>query len=119
MIEAYLRRLIEDAGLRQSIGANARRYIAETHDIKIGAASYLTFIREVIACRPRKQFLNGVANEITALGIRKTMKRSCEASLGKLQRSRTLIITEPRVVTSVCQAQLWQAARNRKRFTPP
>jgi len=69
MLEAYLRRLIEDAGLRQSIGANARRYIAEHHDIKIGATNYLTFIRKVIARRPRKQFLNVVANEITALGI--------------------------------------------------
>jgi SAM-dependent methyltransferase/glycosyltransferase involved in cell wall biosynthesis len=70
MLEAYLRRLIEDAGLRQSIGANARRYIAEKHDIRIGAANYLTFIRKVIARRPRKQFLNTVAKEISALGIR-------------------------------------------------
>jgi glycosyltransferase involved in cell wall biosynthesis/SAM-dependent methyltransferase len=70
LLEAYLRRLIEDDGLRQRIGANAQRYIAENHAIKIGAANYLAFIREVIARRPRKQFLNGVAHEITALGIR-------------------------------------------------
>ena len=69
MLEAYLRQLIEDAGLRQSIGANARRYIAENHDIKIGAANYLTFIREVIARRPRKQLLTSIANEISALGM--------------------------------------------------
>jgi SAM-dependent methyltransferase/glycosyltransferase involved in cell wall biosynthesis len=70
LLEAYLRRLIEDAGLRQSIGANAQRYMTETHDIKIGAARYLDFIRQVISRRSRKQFLSGVANEITALGIR-------------------------------------------------
>ena len=52
------------------IGANASRYIAENHDIKTGAGNYLAFIRQVIALRPRKQFLNGVAHEMTALGIR-------------------------------------------------
>src|SRR5258706_1615716 len=70
LLEAYLRRLIEDAGLRQSIGANAQRYITETHDIKTGAARYLDFVSQVISLRSRKQFLNGVANEITALGVR-------------------------------------------------
>src|SRR5258708_32431269 len=31
LLEAYLRRLLEDFGLRQSIGANDRRYIAGNH----------------------------------------------------------------------------------------
>ena len=70
LLEAYLRRLIEDAPLRERIGENARRHITENHDIEAGAASYLEFIRRVIALRPRRQFLNGLANEITALGIR-------------------------------------------------
>jgi glycosyltransferase involved in cell wall biosynthesis/SAM-dependent methyltransferase len=70
LLEAYLRRLIEDAPLRERIGENARRYITENHDIEAGAARYLEFIRQVIALRPHKQFLNGVANEITALAIR-------------------------------------------------
>ncbi|MEP6818970.1 MAG: methyltransferase domain-containing protein [bacterium] len=70
LLEAYLRRLIEDAGLRQRIGANARRYIAENHDINIGAINYLAFIRQVIARRPRKQLLNSVADEISSLGLR-------------------------------------------------
>jgi glycosyltransferase involved in cell wall biosynthesis/SAM-dependent methyltransferase len=70
LLGAYLRRLIEDAGLRQQIGANARRYIFENHEIKAGAANYLAFIREVIARRPRKQFLNSIASEVSALGIR-------------------------------------------------
>ncbi|MGH9929685.1 MAG: methyltransferase domain-containing protein [Pyrinomonadaceae bacterium] len=70
LLEAYLRRLIEDAGLRQRIGANARRYVAENHDIKIAAANYLAFIRQVIARRPRKQFLNSIADEMSSLGVR-------------------------------------------------
>ena len=70
MLEAYLRRLIEDAALRQSIGAHARRYIAENHGLEIGAANYLAFIRQVIAGRTRKQFLSSVADEITSLGVR-------------------------------------------------
>lgn len=70
LLEAYLRRLIEDGDLRRGIGANARAYIAEHHEIKAGAASYLNFIQQVIARRPRKQFLAGVADEISALGVR-------------------------------------------------
>ena len=71
LLEAYLRRLIEDAGLRRTIGANARRHIVENHDLKSGAANYLAFVTRVIARRPRQQFLNSVADEITSLGIRK------------------------------------------------
>ena len=70
LLEAYLRRLIEDTSLRQTIGANARRYIVEKHDIQTGAANYLAFIREVIARRPRKQFLNSIADELSLLGMR-------------------------------------------------
>lgn len=70
LLEAYLRRLIEDAGLRQRIGANARRYIVSEHNMDQGAASYLAFIREVIARRSRKQFVNSVASEISSLGVR-------------------------------------------------
>ena len=70
LLEAYLRRLIEDSGLRKRIGQNARRYIVENHDIKIGAASYLAFIRQIIARRPRKQLLNSIAEEIALLGLR-------------------------------------------------
>ena len=69
LLEAYLRRLIEDAPLRQRIGENARRYIVEQHDIETSAASYLEFIRQVIALRPRKQFLRSVADEISSLGV--------------------------------------------------
>jgi glycosyltransferase involved in cell wall biosynthesis/SAM-dependent methyltransferase len=70
VLEAYLRRLIEDADLRRQIGANARAYIAENHDIKTSAASYFSFIQQVIARRPRKQFLQSVADEISTLGVR-------------------------------------------------
>ncbi|MGH9871899.1 MAG: methyltransferase domain-containing protein [Pyrinomonadaceae bacterium] len=70
MLQAFLRRLIEDARLRSRIGANARRYIAANHDLKAGAEKYLAFIREVIERRPRKHFLQNVADEISSLGVR-------------------------------------------------
>ncbi len=70
LLEAYLRRLIEDPGLRKRIGQNARRHILSEHNIEQGAASYLAFIREVIARRPRRQFLGNIADELSLLGIR-------------------------------------------------
>jgi glycosyltransferase involved in cell wall biosynthesis/SAM-dependent methyltransferase len=70
LLEAYLRRLIEDPSLRKRIGQNARRHILWEHDIQQSAARYLAFIREVIALRPRKQFLRGVADEMYLLGVR-------------------------------------------------
>jgi glycosyltransferase involved in cell wall biosynthesis/SAM-dependent methyltransferase len=70
LLLAYLRRLIEDVSLRRRIGENARRYIREHHDIKTGAASYLAFIRSVIASRRRKQFVSSVADEMSSLGVR-------------------------------------------------
>jgi SAM-dependent methyltransferase/glycosyltransferase involved in cell wall biosynthesis len=70
LLEAYLRRLIEDSSLRERIGQKARQYILKEHNIEKGAASYLAFIREVIALRPRKQFLNSIADEISLLDVR-------------------------------------------------
>jgi SAM-dependent methyltransferase/glycosyltransferase involved in cell wall biosynthesis len=70
LLEAYLRRLIEDANLRKRIGDNARRRILAEHNSAQGAANYLAFVREVMALRPRQQFLRGVANEISLLGVR-------------------------------------------------
>ena len=70
LLVAYLRRLIEDAGLRRRIGENARRYIISEHNIERGATSYLAFIRQVVVRRPRKQFLSSVAKEISLLGVR-------------------------------------------------
>ena len=69
LLTAYLRRLIEDNGLRERIGQNARRHIVENHDIKAGAMKYLAFIREVIAGRPRKGFVHSVAQQISQLGV--------------------------------------------------
>lgn len=87
LIEAYLRRLIEDRDLRERIGQSARRYIVENHDIKIGAASYLAFIRDVIARRPRKQFINSVSAELSRLGVRasdETLMRNVAAEVAVL-----------------------------------
>ncbi len=70
VLEAYLGRLIEDKHLRQQVGANARRHILEHHDIKTGAANYLTFIEGLVAQRPRREMLDGIAAEISQLGVR-------------------------------------------------
>ncbi len=70
LLVAYLRRLIEDANLRAQIGDNASRYMLAEHNLEQGAAAYLSFIREVVARRPRQQFLNRIADEIAVLGVR-------------------------------------------------
>ncbi len=70
LLQAYLRRLIEDHTLRERIGQNARRHILSEHNIERGAASYLDFIRGVISRRPRKQFLDSIAAEMSLLGMR-------------------------------------------------
>jgi glycosyltransferase involved in cell wall biosynthesis len=70
LLEAYLRRLIEDPQLRARIGANARRYALDRHSIERSAADYISFIREVVAQRARRHFVGGVAKELAALGVR-------------------------------------------------
>src|SRR6266851_4205805 len=70
LLEAYLRRLIEDPNLRQRIGNNARAHILTEHNIERGAAGYLALIREAMILRPRKYFLRNVASEISLLGVR-------------------------------------------------
>lgn len=70
LLHAYLKRLLEDAALRGSIGENARKYILAEHNIERSAARYIAFVSEVIARRPRKQLLNSVADELALLGVR-------------------------------------------------
>jgi glycosyltransferase involved in cell wall biosynthesis/SAM-dependent methyltransferase len=82
LLQAFLQRLIEDQNLREHIGQNARRHILSEHNIEQGAVSYLAFIREVIALRPRKQFLRNVADELSLLGV----CASDEALLGGVAR---------------------------------
>jgi glycosyltransferase involved in cell wall biosynthesis/SAM-dependent methyltransferase len=70
LLSAFLRRLIEDSNLRAQIGENASRYMLAEHNLEQGAAAYLSFIREVVARRPRHQFLNRIGDELTLLGVR-------------------------------------------------
>src|SRR5437588_135711 len=70
LLRAYLERLIEDAPLRTALGANARRYVLASHSIKQSAEGYLSFIRDVIAARPRRRLLAGLSTELNALGVR-------------------------------------------------
>lgn len=70
LLVAYLRRLIEDSRLRQSIGENARRYALAEHAIERTAADYLSFIGEVIRRRPQRKLVAGVSRELSVLGVR-------------------------------------------------
>ena len=69
LLEAYLRKLIEDRSLREQIGANARAYVLREHRIENSARKYLGFLQDVIADRPRRAFVNGVADQISQLGV--------------------------------------------------
>jgi 2-polyprenyl-3-methyl-5-hydroxy-6-metoxy-1,4-benzoquinol methylase/glycosyltransferase involved in cell wall biosynthesis len=69
LLRAYLERLIEDAPLRAALGANARRHVVAEHDIRRSAAGYLSLVEEVVAARPRRQFVGGVSTELSALGV--------------------------------------------------
>ena len=69
LLRAYLERLIEDAPLRERIGANARRHALAEHDIRKSAEGYLSLVEEVLAARPRRRFVSGVSEELSALGV--------------------------------------------------
>jgi 2-polyprenyl-3-methyl-5-hydroxy-6-metoxy-1,4-benzoquinol methylase/glycosyltransferase involved in cell wall biosynthesis len=69
LLRAYLERLIEDAPLRAALGANARRRALAEHDIRESAEGYLSLVGEVLAARPRRRFVVGVSEELSALGV--------------------------------------------------
>lgn len=69
LLEAFLRRLIEDKTLRERIGQNARDHVLRHHRIESSAEKYAGFLSRVIARRPRKQFIQAVAGELSALGV--------------------------------------------------
>ncbi|MCA1575107.1 MAG: methyltransferase domain-containing protein, partial [Acidobacteria bacterium] len=72
LLQAYLRKLIEDTKFRLRIGANARRHVLSDHDGQQSAVRYVDFIRAVIANRSRKQLINKVSDEMSWLGMRAT-----------------------------------------------
>ena len=69
LLRAFLERLIKDRDLREQIGANARAYMSAKHDIERSADGYLSFIREIVAARPRRRLLSGLSAELSALGV--------------------------------------------------
>jgi 2-polyprenyl-3-methyl-5-hydroxy-6-metoxy-1,4-benzoquinol methylase/glycosyltransferase involved in cell wall biosynthesis len=69
LLMAYLRRLIEDAPLRERIGENARRHILAEHRIERAAANYLSFIKEIIDRRPQRNLIAEVSSELSLLGV--------------------------------------------------
>jgi glycosyltransferase involved in cell wall biosynthesis/SAM-dependent methyltransferase len=87
VLQAYLRKLIEDAALRRRIGNNARQYVLAEHNIETSAARYAAFIREVISLRPRHQLLDNVKSEMSLLGVRpddEAMLRSVATEITKV-----------------------------------
>ena len=100
LLEAYLRRLIEDSSLRERIGQNARQYILKEHNIEQGAASYLSFIREVIALRPRKRLVRRVADEVSALGV----PANDEALLRRVAREVAVLVPGLEFTKTIVQA---------------
>ncbi len=69
LLQAYVSELIQNPRLRRQIGRNARRHVLANHRIENSAASYMEFIRKVIARRPRRRLVNSVANELSQLGL--------------------------------------------------
>jgi glycosyltransferase involved in cell wall biosynthesis/SAM-dependent methyltransferase len=69
LLYEYLKRLLEDPGLRARIGENARRHALEAHSVERSAAAYLDFINRVVARRPRRRLVGGVTAELSRLGI--------------------------------------------------
>jgi glycosyltransferase involved in cell wall biosynthesis/SAM-dependent methyltransferase len=106
LLQAYLRRLIEDSSLRERIGQNARRHILSEHNIEKSAAKYLAFIREVIELRPRKQFLRNVADEMSLLGVR----ANDEALLRGVARDVAVLVPGAEFTKTVIQARSADAA---------
>lgn len=87
LLQAYLRRLLGDKSFRARIGENARRHMLAHHSMEQAATGYLEFIDEVIARRPKRQLLNGVSRELSALGFHDSdeqFMRSVAIELGVL-----------------------------------
>lgn len=62
-----LKELMENAQLRQTIGANARAYIRTHHTVEQAVAGYLDLIGKVIQSRTRRSFVESVAADIAQL----------------------------------------------------
>ena len=69
LLLAYLQRLIEDEPLRRAIGENARRYAQDEYNVESRATDYLSFIRDVIEQKPRRELIADVSQELSLLGI--------------------------------------------------
>ena len=69
MLQAFVRKLMDDGELRRRIGANARNHVLTNHSTADSAAKYLDFIQEIVAGRSRRSFIAGVANDLSAIGI--------------------------------------------------
>ncbi|MGH3851322.1 MAG: glycosyltransferase, partial [Pseudonocardiaceae bacterium] len=70
LLQAYISKLIEDRELRARIGRNARACVLAEHNIETSAAKYAAFVREVIARRPRTDFVRNISDEMSVLGVR-------------------------------------------------
>jgi 2-polyprenyl-3-methyl-5-hydroxy-6-metoxy-1,4-benzoquinol methylase/glycosyltransferase involved in cell wall biosynthesis len=101
MLQAYLRKLIEDTQFRLRIGANARRHVLSEHDGEQSAARYVEFIREVIANRSRKQLINNVSDEMSLLGMRvndDSLLRGIASEVALLAPAQAFAATPPTIL---------------------
>jgi 2-polyprenyl-3-methyl-5-hydroxy-6-metoxy-1,4-benzoquinol methylase/glycosyltransferase involved in cell wall biosynthesis len=121
LLRAYLERLIEDATLRESIGANARRHVLAEHDIERSAEGYLNFIREVVATRPRRRLLAGLSSELALLGVEpdrdESLVRSVASEFAALAPE-SLFAAAPAEASRLLQTQSRSNGQAGRAFTP-
>jgi glycosyltransferase involved in cell wall biosynthesis len=67
LVCAYLKELIENRKLRESIGKNARNLIVAKHKVEKTAADYLNFIEHVIARRAHRSFIESISSDLASL----------------------------------------------------
>jgi glycosyltransferase involved in cell wall biosynthesis len=85
-LRAYLARLIEDAPLRRRIGANARRHALAEFDAEKTAASYLSFISDIVAQRERRHFVRHVSDALARCGFHESDARLLRGVATELAR---------------------------------
>jgi hypothetical protein len=67
LVCAYLKELMENPRLRQSIGRNARDLVLSKHKVEQSAVDYLNFMEYVIARRARRSFIESISSDLASL----------------------------------------------------
>jgi len=72
LLQAYLKTLMVDRGLRTQIGTNAHRHVLAHNDIRKSAEQYLAFISRVTNGLTDDDLIDSVTRELRAIGINAT-----------------------------------------------